>query len=92
MVRKPVRWNAEKDRLLRKRTDRNGIAFDDCLAKIRAGQIIDIIESRSRPGQRVFVLEFDGYAYRVPFVENDEEIFLKTVYPDRKLTRKYLRH
>ncbi|MCR9121862.1 MAG: hypothetical protein NXH91_06280 [Phyllobacteriaceae bacterium] len=92
MIAKPVRWNAEKDRLLRARTDRNGIGFDDCLAKIRAGQVIDIIENRSRPGQRAFVLEFGGYAYRVPFVETDDEIFLKTIYPDRKLTRRYLRH
>jgi len=42
------------------------------------------------PGQRIFVIEIDGYAYLVPFVETEKEVFLKTVIPSRKATRKYL--
>jgi hypothetical protein len=30
-------------------------------------------------------------AYLVPYVETDNEIFLKTIIPSRKATRKYLR-
>ena len=36
------------------------------------------------------MLEIGGYAYLVPYVETDEEIFLKTVYPSRKFTEIYL--
>ena len=92
MIDKPIRWSTEKAELLAAHSDRGGVSFEDCLAKIHNREIIDIIENRSRPGQRAFVLEIDGYCYRVPFVETDDEIFLKTIYPDRKLTRKYLRH
>jgi len=31
------------------------------------------------------------YAYLVPFVETENEIFLKTIIPSRKATRRYLR-
>jgi hypothetical protein len=37
------------------------------------------------------VVEIQNYAYLVPCVENDEEIFLKTMIPSRKATAKYLR-
>jgi len=42
------------------------------------------------PGQRIFIVDVEGYACLVPFVENDEVIFLKTVIPSRKMTRQYL--
>ncbi|CCQ63871.1 hypothetical protein CWATWH0401_3983 [Crocosphaera watsonii WH 0401] len=32
----------------------------------------------------------DDYAYLVLFMENDLEIFLKTIIPSRKMTKKYL--
>jgi len=32
----------------------------------------------------------EDYAYLVPYVENDQEIFLKTVIPSRKATKQYL--
>jgi hypothetical protein len=41
-------------------------------------------------GQRIFVVNVDGYAYLVPFEESDSEVFLKTVIPSRKATKKYL--
>jgi hypothetical protein len=37
------------------------------------------------------VVEVDDYAYLVPFVEHDEEVFLKTIIPSRKATRRCLR-
>ena len=43
------------------------------------------------PGQRIFVVNIDGYAYLVPFVEGETELFLKTVIPSRKATDTYLR-
>lgn len=37
------------------------------------------------------LLNIDNYVYAVPFVyENDSTIFLKTIFPTRKSTKKYL--
>ncbi len=30
-----------------------------------------------------------NYAYIVPFIEKEDEIFLKTIFPSRKYTRMY---
>lgn len=42
------------------------------------------------PRQRVFVLTCENYVYMMPFVEEEEYFFLKTVIPSRKATRDYL--
>lgn len=55
--------------------------------------MLDDIEHPNKtkyPNQRVFVVEVDEYAYLVPYVESDDEIFLKTVIPSRKATKQYL--
>ena len=36
------------------------------------------------------VIGIDNYAYLVPYVEDAEEIFLKTIIPSRKATDTYL--
>jgi hypothetical protein len=43
------------------------------------------------PGQRILVVEVNQYVYLVPFVEDDDYLFLKTIIPSRKATRDYLR-
>jgi hypothetical protein len=40
--------------------------------------------------QNMFVINVDDYVYLVPYVENEQEIFLKTIIPSRKATKKYL--
>lgn len=42
------------------------------------------------PRQQVFIIDIDGYVCMVPFVEDEEKYFLKTIIPSRKLTREYL--
>ncbi len=51
---------------------------------------IEHVNAAKYPHQRMLVVVFNGYVYGVPYVANDDEIFLKTVYPSRKLTLKYL--
>ena len=46
--------------------------------------------SEKYPNQRMFIVNINEYAYLVPFVESQEEIFLKTVIPSRKATKKYI--
>jgi len=57
--------------------------------------LLDVLEHPNQgryPGQRIFVVNILGDAHLVPFVENEEEVFLKTIIPSRKATDKYLRH
>ena len=83
-------WNPEKNEELIK--DR-GIPFERVIQHIENEQVLDIIKhpnTSKYPNQYMFILEIDNYAYLVPFVKNNSEIFLKTIIPSRKATRKYL--
>ncbi len=42
------------------------------------------------PGQKIMVVVVFGYAYLVPFVEEDDHFFLKTIIPSRKATRDFI--
>lgn len=39
----------------------------------------------------IAVIEINSYAYVVPYVEEDDYLFLKTIFPSRKYTKEYLR-
>jgi len=55
--------------------------------------LLDDIEhtnSVKYPHQRVFVVLIGDYVYSVPYVFDDKGVFLKTIYPSRKLTAIYL--
>ncbi|MEA1911142.1 MAG: toxin, partial [Spirochaetota bacterium] len=41
------------------------------------------------PNQQIFIIKIDSYIYYVPYIESDNEIFLKTIIPSRKLTKQY---
>lgn len=87
---KRINWNYEKNSWQKK--CRN-IGFEDVLFFIDNGFLIDDIEHLNKeryPNQKVFVIDIDGYIYLVTFVESDEEIFLKTIIPNRKATKNYL--
>jgi len=87
---KPISWNTEKNALLR--ADR-GVSFEDVVFHIMAGDILDTFDHPNQeryPGQQIHVVAIEEYAYLVPFVESDEEVFLKTIIPSRKATKRYL--
>lgn len=88
-MNKIVRWDEEKNQLLQ--LQRN-VSFEEVLDRIENGQIIDRLAHPNKdkyPKQQIFVVEIDDYIYYVPFVENDKEIFLKTIIPSRKLAKEY---
>ena len=88
---KSIRWNPDKDKLL---TEGRGVGFERAAEKIVQLDYIALVEHWNKvryPNQWVFVLEIDGYAYYVPFVETDDEIFLKTMIPSRQAKKRYLR-
>jgi uncharacterized DUF497 family protein len=84
-------WNNEKNQRLQ--IERN-VSFEEVVFYIEQGRLLDIIEhpnSQKYQGQRIFIVNINGYAYLVPFVETEREVFLKTIIPSRKATRQYLR-
>ena len=86
-----ILWNPDKDRELRLSPDRFGIGLSECAVAIEEGRILDDIQSPSRPNQRMFILEIEGYAFVVPYVFDEHSVFLKTMVPSRMHTAKYLR-
>jgi hypothetical protein len=88
-----IEYDEEKNDWLK--TNRN-ICFDDILPLIEEYDwlaIVDHPDPQKYPGQSVFVLAFGGECYAVPFVMDVEKklIFLKTLYPSRKLRGIYLK-
>jgi len=84
-------WNEEKNELLK---DERQVSFEDVVFHISQGFLLDILEHPNQDkykGQRIFVVEIDEYAYLIPFIEDEREIFPKTIIPSRKATRKYLK-
>ena len=84
-------WDDEKNEWLR---ENRGIAFEDVIYHVTRGDLLDTIEHPNQnryPGQRIFVVNVDGYVFLVPFVEDDDTIFLKTIIPSRRMTRQYIR-
>lgn len=68
------------------------VSFEEVVMAIHEGFLLDIIEHSNQdryPGQKMFVVRLDDYAYLIPFVEDEEKIFLKTIIPSRKATKKY---
>ncbi|MET0006116.1 MAG: toxin [gamma proteobacterium symbiont of Ctena orbiculata] len=87
---KTFAWSSEKNELLK--TER-GISFEEVVLNIQLGNEVDIFEHPNQeryPGQQISVVVIEGYVYLVTFVENEEEVFLKTITPSRKATKQYL--
>jgi len=83
-------WNSEKNAQL---IQERGISFERVIFHIERDEILDVVKHPNPskyPNQRMFILDIGNYAYLVPFVETETEIFLKTIIPSRKATRKYL--
>jgi uncharacterized DUF497 family protein len=84
-------WNHGKNKRLK--VERN-VSFEEVVFHIERGQLLDIVEHPNQEkykGQRIFIVNINDYAYLVPFVETEREVFLKTIIPSRKATKKYLR-
>jgi uncharacterized DUF497 family protein len=87
---KPIAWNAEKNAVLKAE---RGVSFEDVVFHIMAGDILDTVDHANQeryPGQQIHVIAIEEYVYLVPFVESEEEVFLKTIIPSRRATKSYL--
>lgn len=84
-------WNQDKNELL-KQTRR--ISFEEIGVAIKTDGLLDVYphpNQKRYPGQKIYAVRVEDYIYLVPFVENEEKIFLKTIIPSRKAKRKYLK-
>jgi uncharacterized DUF497 family protein len=88
---KTINWDSNKSLALK---ESRGICFEDVVFHIEKGDILDDYEHPNQQqyaGQRIMVVGIDEYAYLVPYIETDEEVFLKTIIPSRKATKRYIR-
>ena len=84
------RWNYEKN--LKLKTER-GISFEQVVMHFERGDILDVVQHPNQgkyPNQQIIVVDIDNYAYLIPFVEDENGKYLKTIIPSRKVTRDYL--
>lgn len=83
-------WDQEKNGQLK---IKRGIGFEDVVAALDDGKLLVTIDNPNKvryPNQKIYVINIDNYAYIVPFVEDEERYFLKTIFPSRKMTKRYL--
>ena len=77
----------KNERLKRER----GISFERIIALIEGGMLIQVLEHPDEgkyPGQLLYEVDVDGYVYVVPVVMEGKRLFLKTIFPSRKSTRR----
>ena len=88
---KTFSWNDEKNAFLK---DERQVSFEEIVLYIEIGcflYILEYLNQEQYKGQKVFVVQVGDYGYLVPFVETEDEVFLKTIIPSRKATKKYLK-
>lgn len=84
-----ITYGKEKNELLKQN---RGIGFEEIISAIDSGKVLDVYDHPDQvnnPGQKIYVVEALDYVYLVPFVRNDEGLFLKTIIPSRKAKKMY---
>lgn len=87
---KHYNWNKEKNKTLKYERD---ISFENVIIAINENNLLETLKhpnERKYDNQNIFVVKINNYAYLVPFIENNDEIFLKTIIPSRRATKLYI--
>ena len=79
---KEIRWSLLKSERLKKT---RGVSFEEILN----AKLIGIKRHPSRKNQNIMIFEYKRYIWIVPYVIEKDYIFLKTIFPSRKFTKKY---
>jgi uncharacterized DUF497 family protein len=88
---KVFRWDNEKNEWLKKQ---RGVSFEQVIILLEREDVLEVVEhpnQKKYPGQRIAIVRINDYAYLVPYIQDGEEIFLKSIIPSRKATNKYVR-
>jgi uncharacterized DUF497 family protein len=91
MYSAPMRyeWNPDKNEWLKRE---RRISFEQIVFHLSQGDIwktADHPDQKTYPGQKIYFVIVDKYIYVVPYLIEDEYVFLKTIIPSRKATRDY---
>lgn len=87
---KYIRWDDDKNEWLKRHRI---VCFEQIVALIEQSAVLEIVDHPNQekyPGQKIAIVEIEGYAYLVPYEQRGDEIDLKTIIPSRKATKKYL--
>lgn len=87
---KPFDWDEDKNRWLKQE---RGVSFEQIVFSIVEGNLLDVIRHPNQTkyrGHWVYVVEVENYVYLVPYVEKKESVFLITLFPSRKYTKRYI--
>ncbi len=79
---KDIRWSQLKSERLKKI---RGVSFEEIISS----QLIAVKGHPKRSDQNIMFFKLKGYIWIVPYVEEKDCIFLKTLYPSRKFTKLY---
>jgi uncharacterized DUF497 family protein len=85
------RWDNEKNEWLKQN---RGVCFEEVVILMEREDVLETIEHPNQdkyPGQKIAIIRIENYAYLVPYIQESDEIFLKTIIPSRKATNKYVR-
>lgn len=88
---KVFRWDNEKNEWLKKN---RGVCFEEVVILLEREDVLEVADHPNQnkyPRQKIATLQIGDYAYLVPYVQENDEIFLKTVIPSRKAANKYVR-
>ncbi|KPA17665.1 toxin [Candidatus Magnetomorum sp. HK-1] len=80
-------FDAEKNELLFRERD---VTFQNVIDAIKEkGVLADFKHPNMEkyPNQRIFVVELNNYTYCIPYIENEETVFMKTIFPNRKFLK-----
>ncbi|EJF06241.1 hypothetical protein ThvES_00017010 [Thiovulum sp. ES] len=86
-----IQFSKEKNRILKQQRN---ISFEDIIVAIENNKVLDIINHTNLekyPNQKMMIVNISNYIYVVPFVRDEIKIFLKTIVPSRKMTKRYLK-
>jgi len=81
---KPIQWDVEKNNLL---LQERGLSFESIIVAMDRGYLIASYPHPKRQNQKIFEVEINDYVVVVPYVEDDEKIFLKTAFHSRKANK-----
>ncbi|MDO9541981.1 MAG: toxin [Kiritimatiellia bacterium] len=88
---KTIRWDEQKNGWLKQN---RGLGFEQVAVLIEQGQVLEVMDhpdQKKYPRQKMAIVEIDRYACLIPYVDDEQGVFLKTIIPSRKATKKYLR-
>lgn len=88
---KLVKFNEEKSKLLK---IKRKVSFSEIAKLMDTKQVVKVIKNPNKAkfaNQKIMLVNINKYIYCVPYIETESEIFLKTIYPSRKYTKKYLK-